>query len=193
MTASVLRKGELGNPTERRDVEELAAVANNAIEDLRRLMKEIRESPLGRKGLLPTLESLVRDLRLDWQRHIVLRAPGQLDLSPTVQVTAYQVAREGLINALKHSEASAICVSVAEPDAGDRVEIIVEDNGKGFDVDEGRSPIHFGLCLLEERVRMLGGSFAVKSEPKQGTRLRATLPKRSVEPAASATRNRFLD
>jgi signal transduction histidine kinase len=184
MTASVLRKGEFDSPTERQDVEELAVVANNAIQDLRRLMKEIRESPLGRKGLLPTLESLVRDLRLDWQRHIVLRTPGQLDLPPTVQVTAYQVAREGLINALKHSEASSICVTVAEPDADDRVEIIVEDNGKGFDVDEGRSPIHFGLGLLEERVRMLGGRFTVVSRPGQGTRLGATLPTRSVETAA---------
>lgn len=52
----------------------------------------------------------MRDLKLEWQRRIVFEPPSQLELPAKVQVTAYQVAREGLMNALKHSDASFIRV-----------------------------------------------------------------------------------
>jgi signal transduction histidine kinase len=156
-----------------REVEELLEVSDDAVLELRGLMEEIRKSPLGRGGLIPTLDGLVRDMRLEWQRRIFLSMPTELEAPARAQVAAYQVAREGLINALKHAEATAVWVHVAAEDGLLLVE--VEDDGIGFG-PEVRPSLHFGLRLLQERIEAYGGTFELDSKPGRGTRLQATIP-----------------
>jgi signal transduction histidine kinase len=156
-----------------RDVEELIELSDASIRELRHLMSEMRESPLGRGGLGPTLNLLVRDLRLEAGVAIELDCPRHLDLLPGVQLAVYQVAREALINAVKHADAQRISVRVAVQ--GDQLRLTVSDDGLGFDSSKPMSPLHFGLVLMSERARTAGGSLEVSSSPGKGTNVSMTI------------------
>jgi signal transduction histidine kinase len=173
MIATQLRKQLDPHSATYGDVEELVQVSDDSVLELRGLMEEIRKSPLGRGGLLPTLDGLVRDLRLEWQQKIFLSTPAEIEAPARAQVTAYQVAREGLTNALKHAEATAIWVHV---DASvNSLLVEVQDDGIGFDLN-ARPSLHFGLRLLQERIEACGGTLSLESQRGNGTRLRAAIP-----------------
>jgi signal transduction histidine kinase len=173
MIATQLRKQLDPHSATYSDVDELVQVSDDSVLELRGLMEEIRKSPLGRGGLIPTLDGLVRDLRLEWQQKIFLSMPTEIEAHARTQVTAYQVAREGLMNALKHAQATAIWVHVA---AGmDSLLVDVQDDGIGFNPDALPSR-HFGLLLLQERLEGCGGRLSLESQIGKGTRVRATIP-----------------
>ncbi|MDP9083282.1 MAG: histidine kinase [Pseudomonadota bacterium] len=125
-------------------------------------------------GLAATLESLVRD----WQRRhptIVLSLVHTLsqDLGPSVTLTIYRVVQEGLINALRHAQASRIDMAV-HSDA-QRIVATVSDNGIGLSAEWTR-PGHYGLRGLAERVTQLGGIFDIGSRDAVGVCLTADIP-----------------
>src|SRR6185295_2592304 len=126
-------------------------------------------------GLGPTLESLVRD----WQR----RFPGvrlavhhdlPADLGPSVSLAIYRLVQEGLINALRHAQASRVDIDVRAD--GERIAVNVRDDGVGLPEDWSR-PGHFGLKGLDDRVAQLGGKFSVaNSAIARGVELQANIP-----------------
>jgi signal transduction histidine kinase len=124
--------------------------------------------------LVPTLQALVRDFSLDWGRRIVLEVSDDVALPGNAQVLLYQVLREALLNALRHSGARLLRVCVARHQCG--IEATVEDNGIGFVPTEGGNDSHFGLALIRERVGRLGGEVEIHSEPEKGTRLSVAIP-----------------
>jgi two-component system NarL family sensor kinase len=153
---------------------ELVQGTESSIESLRSVIHDLKESPLGRGGLIPTLKLLARDLQLDWRTRVRVETPAGLDLDPQRQVLAYQVIREAILNALKHARASEVRVLVAQtPDA---VVLTVKDDGVGFDIGRVDQVSHFGLGLMKQRVRRAGGAIRIQSEQHKGTRLVATIP-----------------
>lgn len=182
LLSQVLKKTGDHQRADPRDVDELFMLADDSIHSLRSLMREMRESPLGRGGLLPTLEGLVRDLRLDWGARIEFHAPPRLELPPTDQVVLYQVAREALMNAIKHAHASTIRVTLEQ---GPSAAVEVEDDGIGFDPRSVDESTHFGLGLMRERVRHAGGRLQIRSTPGRGTLIRTHLSQPEGAPAAS--------
>ena len=125
-------------------------------------------------GLADTLENLVRDWR---RRNPSIRLSLQHDLAaelgPSVTLAIYRVVQEGLINALRHAQASHVDISV-ESDAT-RIIVTVADDGIGMPA-EGSQPGHFGLRGLAERVAHLGGRFEVGQHAAHGVRLTAEIP-----------------
>jgi signal transduction histidine kinase len=174
MLGQMLRKEVPRGSIAATDISELTQIAEDSMTDLRVLMKEMRESPLGRAGLVPTLESLVRDLRLDWGVRIELSSDDALNLAPEVQVTLYQVAREAIVNALKHAKATKVSVSLKKVE--DQVVLRVNDDGVGFRQAEVDSTLHFGLGLIRERVKRAGGTLSIESRPQAGTLVRVVVP-----------------
>ncbi|HEX3845862.1 MAG TPA: ATP-binding protein [Steroidobacteraceae bacterium] len=125
-------------------------------------------------GLAATLESLVRD----WQRrHPAVALSLSLDLptelGPSVSLAIYRVVQEGLINALRHAQASCIDIEVRAD--GSSIAASVSDDGVGLPADWTR-PGHFGLRGLGDRVRQLGGTFKVANRSSRGVELRAEIP-----------------
>jgi len=101
-----------------------------------------------------------------------IRLSGPIDapLADDLSGSLLAVISEGLSNAARHSQASAIDISVdARPD---RIKLVIADNGRGFSKPVRRS----GLDNLKERAVLLGGSFSVRSVPGDGTRLRWSAP-----------------
>lgn len=129
-------------------------------------------------GLAATLENLVRDWQsrspataLALEHHI---AP---DLGPGVTLVVYRVIQEGLINALRHAQASAIAIGVHGSEQ--RIIATVSDNGVGMNGAWDR-PGHFGLRGLQERVRQLAGTFVIDSAPGRGVKLTAEIPLQGI-------------
>jgi signal transduction histidine kinase len=125
-------------------------------------------------GLADTLENLVRD----WQRRnpsirLSLRHDLAAELGPSVTLAIYRVVQEGLINALRHAQASSVDITV-QSDA-EHISVTVADDGVGMPA-EGSQPGHFGLRGLVERVAHLGGSFQVSRCEPHGVRLSARIP-----------------
>ena len=125
-------------------------------------------------GLADTLENLVSD----WQRRYpAVRLSARHDLSaelgPTVTLTIYRVAQEGLVNALRHAQATQVEIDLHANKS--RIVLTVTDNGVGLAPDWSR-PGQFGLRGLADRVEGLGGSFTVGNHEPHGVRLSAQIP-----------------
>lgn len=98
-------------------------------------------------------------------------------LSAALKTTLYRVIQEALVNALRHSEASRIEIR-ASIERGE-VRLVVEDNGRGFDVHSlPAQGTGIGLKSLRQRVTALGGRLEVSAAPGQGTRIEAFVPVR---------------
>src|ERR1700692_3152373 len=126
-------------------------------------------------GLAATLESLVRD----WQRRhpsiaLSLRHELPIELGPSITLAIYRVVQEGLINALRHAQASRVDIGV-QCDVR-RIVATVIDDGVGMATDWAARPGHFGLRGLADRVQQLGGTFTVGNGQARGVSLAADIP-----------------
>lgn len=156
------------------DLPELLIATDAAQRAIRDLLGDLRRSPLGASGLIPTLRLLVDQLASAGAPPVTLDVE-QFDSSPLAQLLAYQAIREALHNAAKHSRASSIGVRVWTDEA--LLRLSVTDNGTGFSwaaVDGSR---HFGLQIMKERFEAAGGSMFIDSRLGMGTLVAASVPK----------------
>jgi signal transduction histidine kinase len=91
-----------------------------------------------------------------------------------VKVVVYQILREALLNAVKHAEATRVDVTLSQLDG--QMVGQVSDNGRGFDPTTVDSETHFGLGLIRERARLLGGEIKIVSELGAGSQILLRLP-----------------
>jgi len=120
-------------------------------------------------GLVAALESLARSVP---QLSVDFRHPVHDDLSVVpdhVAAALYRIAQESLQNAVKHSEATEVVLSLRR--AGDRVVLGVSDNGVGFDVRALPTPAGegFGLASVAERCALIGAELRIESLSGRGT------------------------
>jgi signal transduction histidine kinase len=155
------------------DLPALLGATESASDSMRALIGSLKDSPLGTGGLPETLRLLVQYMEREATARITLNCE-RVGGTPLVQLLAYQVAREALRNALRHSRASLVAISVSDQDGNLRV--TVEDNGVGFEPESVDQHVHFGLALMRERVEIAGGVLYVDSRHGDGTRIIARLP-----------------
>ena len=93
----------------------------------------------------------------------------------TIRLTVYRVLEEGFTNIYRHADANSVKVSLGMG-SEDFVEASIQDNGRGFMVDE--SSRGMGLNNIEDRVQVAGGTWDISSQVAQGTTLRVSLPLR---------------
>jgi signal transduction histidine kinase len=97
-----------------------------------------------------------------------------LRTSPELELLVYQVVREALTNAVKHSAAGTIWLSLRSED--EKIIVTILDDGVGFDIDRPRDERHFGLELMSERVASIGGALDIRSQPDCGVTVEASFP-----------------
>ncbi len=189
MQAGFVQQAVTGETQLTRDVRELVANSEETLGSLREVISDLRRSPLGRGGLVATVEQLVRDLRLDWGRRIIFTSgPEVPNLAPSIQLTAYQVIRESLMNALKHSEALDIRVSLDL--LGSELVASIADDGVGFEPTRVDDSQHFGLGLTRERVTRLDGQLLLETSVGKGTRVEARIPLGGAGKGGNSTKTR---
>jgi signal transduction histidine kinase len=142
------------------------------INDLSRLINDLRPAALERLGLSGALKALTEESAERGQLRIESQIEIDAPVSGDEERIAYRLVQEALNNVLKHSSAASARVSARM--ANHNLEITVEDDGCGFDpssVGDGR-----GLLGMRERIELLGGEIDVRSEPRGGTRISARVP-----------------
>jgi signal transduction histidine kinase len=95
-------------------------------------------------------------------------------LPAAVERELYFTLREGLLNAVRHSRATALRLSLSENRSGWRAKL--SDNGVGFDPASVDGSSHYGLKGMKERIVKLGGEFNLKSAPGKGTEIEIFVP-----------------
>ena len=88
---------------------------------------------------------------------------------PIVELSALRIAQEALTNAARHSEASLVTVRLVN--TPERLQLTIEDNGRGFDYDSGCQEGCFGLIGMRERAMAANGALQIRSRPNQGTQI----------------------
>jgi signal transduction histidine kinase len=155
------------------DLPDLLQATEAASRALRDLIRDLRNSTVGAGGLGSTLELLGRSLMEEAKIHIEVRTQ-EVGGTPLTHLLLYQVAREALTNAVRHSGADTARVLLE--DAGDGIRLIIEDNGRGFDPELVDQDSHFGLQLMRERVELAGGNLYIQTDGEEGTRLIVKVP-----------------
>nr|MBA2390365.1 GAF domain-containing sensor histidine kinase [Geodermatophilaceae bacterium] len=158
------------------ELDRIRALAATAKEELRALVDTLRPADLGPDGVAAALRKRVDLLRRVHDLDIRFAAPGMSRVRrPLVDTELFKVASEALSNALQHSEASRVDVTL-EPTGGG-VRLTVRDDGRGFALPRNSSQFgRLGLTSMRERVAALGGTLRLESTLGTGTVVVADVP-----------------
>ncbi len=168
-----------------KQIREIKNLLDNAIGEARNISYDLRPSILDDFGLVPALEvlcdkfSIRSGITVHFQAH-------NLDarLNMRLETALYRIVQEALNNAQKHAEATEVNVHLIR--TPDSVNLVVEDNGKGFDIEElehrqypGADGVDFtgmGLVSMRERTESFHGSFTIDTTPGKGTDIMVEIP-----------------
>lgn len=166
------------------ELERMRASATEVLEQVRLLAQLVHPRVLDDLGLAAALAQLVRELQRSGGAVIAISADEEAArrLSIPEAAALYRVARESLGNALSHSSSRHVSV-VLQPLNGVGVRLVIEDDGRGFDLDRAVD-VHplAGIFTMRERMSLVGGSLVLTTERNKGTRVVAEIPTRA--PAA---------
>lgn len=173
------RRGEMPNAPTPEAVTALQRRTLGLVETVRRLSHDLHPSTLRHIGLAAALEVLCIEIeqRYDVQVSLVTERDFQ-QVSPDAELCVFRIAQEALRNAAVHGNARRIRVSLTI--SPEYVELTVDDDGQGFDLDLAHQHGSLGLDSMEERAYLTGGDLYIASRPRHGTTIRARIP-----PAAS--------
>jgi signal transduction histidine kinase len=161
---------------------ELQSFSSGALQELRRVIADLRPSQLDELGLAAAIRWYTQSSQRQGGAACRLRFQGdEENLSAGYKTLLFRIAQEALVNIAKHADAAEITVTLdMEPS---EVRLVVEDDGRGFDVaqvEEG-SRSGWGLAGIRERTLLLGGTCLIESTPGRGTRVTICAPISSAE------------
>lgn len=178
LKTDVLRQQLAGDESTVSELREMGQTTRHIIRDVRRTIFAIQPLDWSEIGFLPGLEQFIRQFaeQNSWQAIIHL---DQSHLIPTrLEPTIFRFVQESLNNVAKHAEATEITVSIV-PSQKDQITLTVQDNGRGFDV-ENTNGAGLGLQQMSARVTTVDGRFDIASTPVSGTIVTAVLPTNGV-------------
>jgi signal transduction histidine kinase len=162
-------------------INHLKSVAENSVKTVRDIALLLRPSMLDDLGLIPALEWQAREVsRLGDMEAEVRAEMSSEDLPDEVKICIYRLVQEALNNAKTHASAKNAHVSVVR--TANKIRVEVTDDGQGFDSQRTRG---MGLLGMAERVKRLGGTLRIDSQPGRGTSVNAELPLPASQSAAS--------
>lgn len=150
----------------------IKSAAETAVKSIRDMALLLRPPMLDDLGLVPALEWQGREVSRRGEMEVDVQAENVSEqLADEMKVCIYRMVQEALNNAATHSGAKHAKINVAQ--SGETIRVTVADDGRGFATDRLRG---MGILGMEERVKRLGGQFAIASEPGKGTTVKAELP-----------------
>jgi signal transduction histidine kinase len=163
----------------RERVVDLRSLAAQTLEQIHELALNLRPALLDELGLVPALRwylaQCASQLHLQAELEVL---NGEERLAAEVETVLFRAVQEALTNVARHAQTNRVRVRLARRKS--RVVLTIEDDGRGFEVEEvmGRATAAHGMGLvgMRERVASLGGRFDLQSRPGQGTRLSIEIP-----------------
>jgi PAS domain S-box-containing protein len=152
------------------------------IKESKRISANLRPTTLDDLGLMATIQWYLRqfqrmyaNIRVDYTTTV-----DESDVPESMKIIIYRIVQEGLSNVGKHGEAKSVRLRIAFSDSQHSISLLIEDDGRGFDVEEVLSikdPLSgYGLTAMRERCEIFGGSFTIESRIGDGTCINAVLP-----------------
>jgi len=161
------------------DAESVTLMVQKAIEESRRIQMALRPSTLDDLGILPTLIWFCREFQKTYSSiHIETKINiNEKDVLDHLKTIIYRICQEAFNNIAKHSKAKVATLSLRKTD---KIELVIEDNGRGFNLEEKLSPGNYnrglGLTSMRERAELSGGLCAIESIQGSGTAIRVSWP-----------------
>ena len=161
-------------------LEAIVTLTQDAVEEVRKITMDLRPSTLDDLGILATVNWFSREFQKIYSS-IRVKTDINLeekDVPESLKIVIYRVLQEALNNVAKHSKANTVSVKLSMTDGC--IELIVQDYGEGFELDEAlsadASERGFGLGIMRERTEFSDGTFAIDSAKGRGTIVRASWP-----------------
>ncbi|QSS99623.1 sensor histidine kinase [Pontibacillus sp. ALD_SL1] len=182
MLANVMLRSDLIDRTFRqrgvnealKEIKEVRGMVRSALYEVRRIIYDLRPMALDDLGLVPTLKKYLGTIEEYNNMEIPFTAYGEdKRLDPKYEVALFRLVQEAVQNAVKHAEASKIEVKFELKRS--LVNIIVKDDGQGFDTSQKKEK-SFGLVGMRERVEMLDGEISIDSQLGSGTVIMIQVP-----------------
>ncbi|MFJ8540133.1 GAF domain-containing sensor histidine kinase [Streptomyces sp. NPDC093591] len=157
------------------ELHQVAALAAEAADELRAAVVELRPAALDEDGLVATLRTQIQVLDRAHTARVTFAGRGVKALPATQEEAVLRVAQEALHNALRHSGAEHVDVTLDRRGSG--AVLRVTDNGTGFDPKAiRRAGRHLGLVSMRDRTNGVGGTLTVESAPGKGTTIEMEVP-----------------
>jgi signal transduction histidine kinase len=160
----------------RQSVLALRELVVSTLQDVRRLAVELRPTALDDFGLVPALERLAETFAEQANVEVHVQAVlGDARLPSEIETALYRIVQEALTNVIKHANAKTVSVTLTRQ--ADRVAVVIEDDGRGF--DPGAQPGEgLGLVGMRERIALLDGRLSIESGAGRGTTIAVEVPLR---------------
>lgn len=159
---------------------ELRGLAADILQEMHRLAWGLHPAVLDDLGLEETIRHYSAEFGRAHGIRVDIQAfnPGSVRLPRAVETTLYRIIQEALTNVAKHAEAHTVGIVIQHTPSN--VRLIVEDDGRGFDLRKLRenetTAAHLGIYGMTERAALLSGTVTVESTPGQGTTMYVCLP-----------------
>jgi len=161
-----------------KEIKDLTNILNEQIQEIRRILYDLRPIILDNYGLIPAVEAHLDNITEKYNLPIDFNIKGEKQrLSPKIEVTLYRILQEALTNVIKHAGASSVNVYLDVQN--EYVTLSVKDNGQGIinaTTDAAQSQDHLGLASIRERALLLGGICSIDSQPGKGTQINVRIP-----------------
>ncbi|NLH97294.1 MAG: sensor histidine kinase [Clostridiaceae bacterium] len=187
MMSNVVLKAEIcerlidSDPEQARmELQNLKKIVRDSLQDVRKIIYNLRPMSLDDLGLVPTLQRYVLTFQEETGISVSFITKGsQPELKPVISLTVFRIVQEALNNVVKHAKANTVVMQLEFLE--DSLRLFVYDDGVGFDtarLKERNEDISsgFGLVSMKERIELLGGDMRISSEPGKGTRLNIIIP-----------------
>jgi signal transduction histidine kinase len=177
LRAEMCRRELIGRPDLlAKELEKIETTADQAVAEIRRLLLDTRAaSDLVAGSLERRLREEMEIFRTRSGMKIEFScAVGALNLPVEVERELYFALREGVINAIRHSRASELSLTLTQE--ASICKALLTDNGSGFDLAALGGDSHYGLRILRERIERVGGSLVIQTAVGQGTRISIEVP-----------------
>lgn len=165
-------RNQLSKNNTENHLSEVLTTVDATIEEVRNISKDLYPNQLEKYGLAEAVETLGEKVAESSPLFVSSDLQGiEPLLSKDAMIHIYRIIQESLNNALKHAEASALRITAEQ--VKDNIQFLIQDNGKGFDkaILAQKQQRSFGLLGMEERVKMLGGTFHIESAAGTGTKI----------------------
>ncbi|WP_168123438.1 sensor histidine kinase [Paenibacillus sp. HB172176] len=158
---------------------DLKSQVRSGLEEIRKIIFNLRPMALDDLGLVPTLRKFTQDFEEKSRLHTVFELTGKETRLPSaMEAAVFRLVQEAFSNVLKHSNASHVSLDINyKPQV---ISLTIHDNGVGFVVGTVDKPssrnTHFGLIGMRERVELIEGRMEIDSKPGQGTKIMIDIP-----------------
>lgn len=156
---------------------ELHLLNRRALAEMRSLLLELRPKALVESKIEDLLRQLAETFSTRQRIDVDLKLIEGLNVPTDTKIMLYRISQEALNNIAKHAHATQVAIHLSKTDSS--FMLAISDNGRGFDVSD-TLPDNFGLSIMRERAKSIGGTFQITSHPGNGTRVIVQFPEHGL-------------